>query len=780
MSLPYHRFLIFLLSVVSVSAQAQRNLAKGCTYQLNPAPNYSYCTDDGDLTQLTDGRVNSGRFWTKKSTVGWAHKEYCEISVDLGQTHSIGGFSYRATAGLANVDWPAALYIFSSDDGEAWYLVGDLVAKGENPPASNAEDHEFKSNQMETAGRYIKFVSITKGCCSFVDEIEVFEKKGAVRAQSKAIRDVSALLPRFKIHALKLAQYRLDLAEIGKDIETLPEASPAKANLRREFTGFRDKVDQQSPLAPWPFFEATFPMDGLHEKIFTFQARVWQAQKKPNLRLWKTHRWAPLAPGAEPSTPSDPVGLEVHAAKGEVRSDVFNLSSAFAQRCPATVQVVGLPPELIAGLELEEVLHTGSRHGASIASALLPLRRIRSDRFEMLLQPGLTQQIWCRVRTGTTAPGAYTGSLRIKPDLGSELIVPIRITLHEVDPGPQIVQVGGWEYSNRPFYDLNNDTIPQAIGLLKDAGINCAWATKSAMPRGTYKGIEFDTHPDTAEFDAWVAKWPDAAHYMVYLGISKSTIVDARYVGSNPKTKGFELKLRAWTRFWSNHLQSLGIAPKRLAIHICDEPHTKEQFEALERWAAIIKSEEPSFVIWSDPRPTKQNTRYIDLLKSIDVLVPNRSEWHVGGSAYQRYFREQLKKGTQTGLFACRDPVRKFDPWIFFGLHFWRCHEQGATWAGFWAFSDSGRSSRMNEYEAHTRGPYSPLFIGEGRVLGSKYLEAMREGIQDQTLFRSVGLSHRDDGFAQQLKAERIGNLFWSGETDYSQFDALRRRAYEP
>ena len=67
--------LIALAGLLNAEAFALENIALGKTYASSRPPNYIYCTDAGDATQLTDGetlRPGAGGFWTNKRAVGWS------------------------------------------------------------------------------------------------------------------------------------------------------------------------------------------------------------------------------------------------------------------------------------------------------------------------------------------------------------------------------------------------------------------------------------------------------------------------------------------------------------------------------------------------------------------------------------------------------------------------------------------------------------------------------------------------------------------------------------
>ena len=61
-----------------------RTLRRGCAYTMQPPPNYGFCTDAGDATQLTDGVLTENYFWTQPTTVGWQGTPVVLLTIDLG------------------------------------------------------------------------------------------------------------------------------------------------------------------------------------------------------------------------------------------------------------------------------------------------------------------------------------------------------------------------------------------------------------------------------------------------------------------------------------------------------------------------------------------------------------------------------------------------------------------------------------------------------------------------------------------------------------------------
>jgi len=154
-----------------------KNIARGKPYTLSPRPNYRHCTDDGDTEQLTDGAYSEGYFWVQKSTVGWNNAGLADITIDLGKVQPLAGVSYNTAAGVAGVAWPNSILIYVSDDGDKWWLVGELMAlsaRHGSPPRDGYAVHRFWTGDLQTRGRYVKLLVAAGSAYTFCDEVEVY------------------------------------------------------------------------------------------------------------------------------------------------------------------------------------------------------------------------------------------------------------------------------------------------------------------------------------------------------------------------------------------------------------------------------------------------------------------------------------------------------------------------------------------------------------------------------------------------------------------------------
>ncbi|NQT86445.1 hypothetical protein HQ560_06745 [bacterium] len=744
--------LLTLLAATTAWAGQGRNIALGKPYTMT-RPSYRLCTDAGDKTQLTDGVTTKGYFWTQKTTVGWGKGAPVFITIDLGAVHAIGGLSFGTAAGVAGVHWPTALMVFVSDDGTRWFPAGDLVElsdSGPSPPEGKFAPHVFRTRRLRTRGRYVQLACVPTGPFLFVDEIEVYEGEAPLLTRphtGQPIADVPQRVDTLQLTRLLKAQLRRDLAAVTEDIDALA----VKGDLPERAAILWRRIDDLAPVPP-EGFRAVLPMTALERDIFRCQAAVWRAQKKPLLRIWKTHRWDPLAPSQEPADATSPA-LSIAAMRGEWRSDTLNLTNAGDSPLHVRIAIEGLPggtnPPYVT---IRKVEHVGTRHFVSVAAALPPATR--DDKGWLLDVPsGMTRQVWVSVHPTDAPAGTYVGSVVVQDGARVSARVPLSLRIFPMRfPDQTALQLGGWSYTNvergRGVTPENREAL---VALLREYGVNTPWATKQALPTGGYNAAgNLVKPPDTANFDAWVKQWPGAQRYLVFLAVGDYNSLDSAFAGSEVGTPLFAKKVGAWSQFWAGHMRKLGLKPSQLGLLLVDEPNRKEQYDVTVAWAKAIKATAPGIVIWVDAVPKELETCRA-MLEAVDMLVPNRSQWQQKDAAYRRLFLQQRQRGCALGFYSCAGPARRFDPYSYYLVQQWHVFAIGGSWAGFWAFSDDGGASCWNEYVAKGNGPYCPLYLDATSATPAKYLEAIREGAQD---YEALAMLRSRIGEVEQLKQD--------------------------
>jgi len=705
------------------------NVALGKPYTMT-APNYSYSTDPDDKTQLTDGVYTEGHFWTRKTTVGWSGMSGAHVSIDLGQPYAIKGVCFSTAAGVADVRWPARVLLFVSDDGQQWFGAGDLVAlsASREPLPAYGEYHTARlwTDRLREHGRYVRLYIEPGGGYSFTDEIEVWRGDDAWLADARpagGITDLEQHMRDRTTNSLIQQQLVRDLTAVRIDLATVPE--PARGELSARADTLTDAVASM-PIVSMDGFKAIVPMTDLERDILRLQAAVWRAQGKAELRLWDRHRWDPLEAFDEPDG-EEVAAVEVHMMNNEHRADVFNITNAADADARLTLRLTGLPggdnPPYVT---VHEVLTVGTRRFIAV-SAALPEATKAADGYGITVPSGMTRQVWLSFNPRDLPTGLHEGQIELRRHGAAVETVPLRVHIYPLRfPDETTLLVGGWDYTNaQSMYGITPKNRQAVIGHLQDHYVNAPWATSAAMTDGTYDdaGVMI-TEPDTGNFDAWVAAWPEAKMYLVYKAVGDS------FDGAKMGTRAFDAKVGSWAAFWAEHMERLGLRANQLGVLILDEPHSKPQYDIITAWARAMEAAAPGIVTWEDPQPA-EDKECLEMFSSVDVLCPYRHPFLAQPDWYRELFLNQQKQGRELWFYNADGPARCFDPYSFYLAQEWHAFKIGAKGSCFWAFGDNSRVSCWNEYPAGGPGPYCPTYIDEDSITAAKYMEAIREGTED-------------------------------------------------
>ena len=734
--------LVCLLNIcLCVSAEeAPQNLARGKVCSFSRKPTYPYSRDPDDEKQLTDGVYSNARgrpkFWTQLSTVGWyaTNGTPIFITLDLGKINPISGLSVNMGAGNSEVRWPLAIVVFVSNDGKTWHEAGDLVSLSnrDNPPPPYGKygGHRFITNELQTEGRHVKLAVLPSPHYAFIDEIEVFRgKEGAKTAKGAAIKlaDIETLVSqRIFLQRLKRQLLR-DLAAVRDDINSLEK------NAAVPFTQKADdllaRIDRMPPV-PMETFKAILPMTDLERNIFRLQAEVWRAQKKPSLRVWKNHRWDPLEPSGEPSQ-KGPARLDIRMMQNEHRADVFNLTNAADKDVRVEFEIRGLPGGVNPpSVSVHEVMHLGTKDHGSIA-APLPIARLEDGKHRALIPAGMTRQVWLTVSSKNLSHGVHAGEVVGKTDSGEAFRIPIRVQVFPLRfPDSTTLLLSGWDYTDcEAIYGLTPQNREQVIKHLHEHYVNVTWGSTSAMQYGRFDeaGNLIET-PKTRLFDEWVKHWPKARLYMVFRNLA-----NGQFAGSDFKSDHFRKKVGAWTRFWSTHVKKLGLKPKQLGFLPVDEPHSDRAYAINTAFAEAVHKVEPDFIMFTEPTP-KDTEAFRTMMSHLDILCAHWMSWMTQKETYRPAFLQEARKGKQIWFYnvpPLSDSECLLDPYPNFLLRAWHCFDEGVAGSAFWCFIDTGTVSIWNPYHAKAGRTYCPFYLEKDRLMPGKYMEAIREGVED-------------------------------------------------
>jgi hypothetical protein len=773
-------FLSFMILAMGPASgdpgESGQNIAKGKKVALEPAPDYPHCTDAGDSTQITDGILTEGYFWTQKGTVGWSGVAHATITIDLERVEPISGVSYRTAAGVAGVSFPVSIWILLSDDGKTYYLAGDLVAlaEGPQPPAEGYAVHRYASSKIESRGRWVKLI-VAGGQYTFTDEIEVFRGPAELLEKppsGKPVDDAGKFITEMMVTSCLRRRLSADLAAVTEAFQAARLDDPFRVVFRKMLDATALEIPKaEAGMGTTGKFSTVFPVNDLHREIFLLQADLWNRMGHKGLVVWQKDRWDPLSPTEPPR--GGGAGIGVAMMQNETRGAAFNMSRARSLRMspqvgaepppPTTVKlrIVGLPggtnPRYVS---VHEVLFTDTQSGTPVAAAM-PLAR-QSDGFYLVDVPlGLTRQVWLSFNSGDLAPGDYTGIIVLA---GEENDVPLRLKVYPLKfPEAPALHLGGWDYTDRDAcYGVTPENRAAFIRHLRERFVDTPWAQSSVLARGKHDAEGNMTEPpDAREFEEWVRRWPGARNYYVFVSVG------GEFAGFEMGSPPFKVAVSAWISWWVDKLRGRRIEPRQLGLLLVDEPRAAEQDKIIIEYARVLRAAQPEVVIWEDPiwgNPAKATPEMFELCH---VLCPNLPMWLDGGKEFADFYLRQKQAGRKLWLYSCSGPGKLLDPYSYHRMQHWFCWKVGAEGSGFWAFGDTNGASSYNEYLT-TVGSYTPAFIDEKSVTPGKHMEAIREGVEDYEYLRMLRdriaeLEAKGGSAAKGEAIERARKLLVSG-----------------
>ena len=388
----------------------------------------------------------------------------------------------------------------------------------------------------------IAFVIVPSCSYSVTDEIEVYPGDAVLLSEALpggGVEDVAGYVEQRRITALIQKQFRRDLEPIVEDIRRLPPERRAQFDARAEELAGR--VDAMDPI-PMEGFVAILPMTELEAEIFRLQAAVWRAQGKPEVRLWDQHRWDPLLPNDEPGAEASPASIDVAMMRNEYRADVFNVTSASERDLRLRLRITGLPgapnPDWIT---VHSVEHVGTRWFDSVAAAL-PRVEPAGEWYPLDVPSGMTRQVWIAINRPAFDAGTREGAVEVRAATGFSAEVPFSLKFYPLRfPEQTSLRVGGWSDTDRErSYGITPQNRMQIIAHLREHFVNAPWATGNTLKGGHFGDDGTVTAPpDTQSFDDWVAMWPDAQMYMIFMNVG------GEFDGEEMGTEAFRGKVGA-------------------------------------------------------------------------------------------------------------------------------------------------------------------------------------------------------------------------------------------
>ncbi|MEI8012285.1 MAG: LamG-like jellyroll fold domain-containing protein, partial [Candidatus Omnitrophota bacterium] len=707
-----------------------QNIALNKSYVLNVAPNYALCTDTGDITQLTDGQYVSGYFWTQPGTVGWQSKIMVPVTIDLGKSEPIAGFSLNTAAGCAGVQLPKSIYLLVSDDNINWHYAGDLAAMNMiNNVLSSLSQYSlfrYKAHDLQTHGRYVKFMIAPTGPFLFLDEIEIYRGDGSLLTMAypdAAITSPDDYFKRLMVTSKLRSRLWNDLDAVTILVNAATFSEVALTAIKNELAAILALIPSvQIPSVDT--FSTIFPINDVHRRIFAVQAAVWRSQGLSPVTVWPFFRWDMLTPTMTPQTGA--VNLSMSMMSNEFRAQAFNLSNAGDADTVVRFSIKGLPGGVNPSyITVHEVLFTDTADNTPVAAAL-PVVTPNNGQFAVTIPPGLTRQIWLTFHPADVPAGDYQGEINLEGDTMNLSSIPLRLKIYPFNfPDHPAFHLGGWDYTDRDsIYSVTPENRAAIIQNLKNHFVDSPWATNGVMPAGKYDVNGHMTQaPDSALFKAWIARWPNAPKYFIFSN------VQTKFYSFDIGTPAFTQAVTEWINWWAAQIKALNINLGQVGLLIRDEPSVVTEDNIIIPYARVIRAAQPDIRIFEDVTWTDPSQATPELFEVSHQLSPNLPMWIRLPQSYRDFYLNQRDHGHELWFYSCSGSTRLLDPYTYNLTSAWFAWKNGVKGESFWAFADQNGSWIWNEYTVMTN--YSFFFISKTGVTDGKHMEAIREGVED-------------------------------------------------
>jgi len=728
------------------------NIARGKPYTLEPPPNYRYCTDEGDATQLTDGEYSVGYFWVQRGTVGWEKAPYAIITIDLRKVEPICGLSFNTAGGVAGVRWPRLILILTSEDGREFNYAGDLIEmsrKNGLPALAGYGVHRYATRDLRTKGRYVRLVVVSSGRYTFCDEIEIYRGADSLLAGSvegERVANVKAFVRTRSI----LSTVREPLV---RDIEIVRQSVRGRGVAAKEADVLRSRLSQlhrevkSLKSVPEVRSPAVAPLNALHAEILKVNARALRASGFPPLFAWHKNRWDTLRATEAPEQPPDgPPALTIEMMDNEYRAEVVNLTNTTDSSLNAVVAIEGLPggrnPDYVMVHQVEVV---GTKQGVMIADPL-PVAERTADGWAVAIPSGMTRQVWLTFHPRGVPAGEHVGSLVVRSDRLPKLTVPLTLRIYPFRfPDQPRLSLGMWDYTDGPPYHrkcMTPRNVSLAIANMRAHFVDTPWAHRSSAcwPEKD----DFDAEGNlvkpvrSAGFDKWVEDWKGSRNYYIFLAVGSD------FLGEPMGSPRFNKMVKNWAAAFAAHARKIGVSPSQIGLLLVDEPHKPEQYRISTIWAKAVKTGAPEIVLFTDASGLEKPDPELEQMLAVhDVFCPHLPSYRGMDDVKRKLLRPNSARPKNLWFYSCMGPARLLDPYYYHRLQTWHCWRHGAVGMGFWNYWNyyiQPDATPWNEFvtSAVEGKSFGVVYATPDSVTDGKHWEAVREGIEDYEYLRML------------------------------------------
>lgn len=728
------RRLFLTISVISVFVLGCRadaievNLARGKRYTFSPKPNYTHCTDNGDVSQLTDGR-SYGSYWVKKSTVGWDRTGTIEITVDLGGVFQVDRVAIHSTGGgLSDMEYPEFLVVSVSTDGRRFGVAGLLRTDGITVGSDRKEPHVFTIGGLNVKARYVRVFVRSQGKYHrfFTDEIEVYGRRGAGTGR---YREAS------KLTSPPAGQAMLDGIEeyfqIARNVEYIDRV------VRSENIKLSEVLDE-SLYGSYRRYVGMFArsgtefadqktLRGIHDRIGLIKAGILKYAYGKELLCYPADPMEMLLEKEMPSLNMDNLsGVDVFQWQNEYESAAINVVNCSQQplECRVSISPLADKQGVIRGnddvITVRRAVYVRAMNLGLVADAL-----VLQQNKAFTLKPGELTQIWLTIDSSRLSPGLYSATIAVVAGESQLQTVPLSIEVAPIRfPDKVALKSCVWDQyitSSKSFIRTNpgaaiKDLMEHYVnvGVIHPAYIPYAGKNRTRLQRGDFAKLDNQLEL-RKDYDS-VLLYLDADHYL------------EKKIRGEWMSELWKAGFAEWLNQMVDHMKRKGFDYSRFALYPYDE-RIHDKFYQL---AKLIRQIDPRVQIYCNwfIGGYSNFMRFKDLI-DIWCLQDDHCDRYLNWAGKIREF------GKPVWTYEGFGPGKASHP-LYYRELAWKAFRRNQTGAGFWVYLDWQSQPGWDDTE-EVKGYYRVIYDGRlapedsvsEPVVTSRRWEAWREGVED-------------------------------------------------
>ena len=696
-----------------------QNIAYHKPYQLSVKPNYSKSAPSDDIISLTDGEYTNeaNRFWSEKTTVGWAGKSQVRITIDLEKIEPVKTVSFNTAAGTAEVYFPNNLYVFISDDGKNYKYVGE-ASNIKGTQYGTYKISKFILKDINHNARYVALEVIPKGRYLFCDEIEIL--KGADKSSS-SIKESFPLnaLPRV-IDSLKIEEH--NLASLQRIVDKL-----SRKHLQ---LGFKE----------YSILEKNNNSEKIKKNIIQKYGVYLSKRFNTSFIMEKQNPWEAISQIHEPKNDLSKLNYNYSIPVKGVQYGAFSLTNSSNSTQTISFKVSNFNSSR-QDTEIYSVPFIPFEEGKEVADPIIPLKD------EVKIEAGFTKLFFFKLKglkkgTANTEINIYGENKTKKIGIHSNVLDIFSLK------DKYVLNANIWGYLN---YKMIKDRKIEAARDIEDHHVNTTVLSASVLPRFKASSKKYK------KITTYLKNYNDIKNVLIFYNFESSYrregYKEGQFMSSTWK--------KYFTEWYTNviiAIKNSGFSNPQIYFYPYDEITEKDvkEFKGFIKWA---KGAIPTIKFYATLSHQETFAEILPLLDIAQLYIQNKP-----------FYDKLPPHHAEIWTYGNKSSARSVSPYKFYRMKAWQAFANDVKGIGFWTYAER-HTQFINSPLINSTTSFSVIYNGpDNSIISTRRWEAFKLGIED---YQILYLYEKKYG---KREAMNMVNQVLANSNDLTMADKVRNK----